>query len=137
MCIKRLLEENRISRETLIRRLNNRLIGFSLDERFLSKYENEEIAADRRSAIEDAIRAEFPEHKETEAKLPHNRVWPKISWHSILNVVLIVFVVVSVSSFFIFRDNPIWEDFEKFIGLLAALAGIVGIFIGLDWWKKR
>ncbi len=118
----------------MIRRLNARLTGFSLNSHLLENYEKGTVTEERRRALDKAILEEFPEcvPKTPKKKKKSGKLGAKPFAYAFL---FLAFAAILVG-FFKFNNNDLWETFEESLGLIATVLSIIAFILGIRWFKN-
>lgn len=133
--VSKIISEKGISREKLIKEVNANLVGFSINEELLSRFELENLSEDRMRAIEAALRNAFGYNLDEIGRLQKRKL--KIPYKPILYSLLAIAFILVLISFVIFDGHATWEKFEGLLTVAATLISIIGFIIGLDWMKNR
>lgn len=137
MDLKSFRIENGFSQSYMVRKLTPHLNQFGLDVEFLDRFEKGEVHEDRHSAILNAAEKAFPNFRPTRSETTSIKRSSIKKRRCMLIVSSVLFFVISGFAFFVFRDHHIVEDISTYIGMLAALAGILGFLFFLISGKQK
>ena len=130
MHLSRIRADRGLSKGAMVRELRPEIRGFDLNEALLEKFENGQLSNARVAAIEKAVHSVYGV---TEVKKESARIFQRlrVGRRAVFFICVILIFLITAALFFMFRDHAFVEEFRELLGVLAALASVVGLLVGI------
>ncbi|WP_297773916.1 hypothetical protein [uncultured Roseovarius sp.] len=130
MQLSRIRADRGLSKGAMVRELRTEIRGFDLNEALLDKFEKGQLSSARVNAIEKAVHAVYGV---TEVKKKRAQTFQRfrLGRRAVFFVLIVFILLMAALLSFMFRDHEFVKEFRELLGILAALASVLGLLAGI------